>query len=100
MQILNGISNRTWNAIIEHAICFVNDNKLYAYQRPEQDIIIYFNSILKVEGANFNGQFCPVNAFTPSQKVPFRVIVINVVPLKCFFVILETDKFPHLIDRL
>ncbi|EXC08082.1 hypothetical protein L484_000923 [Morus notabilis] len=66
--ILNGISNRTWNAIIEHAICFVNDNKLYAYQRPEQDVIIYFNSILKVEGANFNGQFCPVNAFTPSQK--------------------------------
>lgn len=71
--MLNGISNRTWNVIIEHAIKYVNDNNFYAYHRIEHDVSIYFNSIYKVVGATFSGRFCSLDELSPSQKVSILI---------------------------
>ncbi|PON89522.1 Calmodulin-binding protein [Trema orientale] len=67
-NILNGISKRTWNVIVQHAMNYVNDNKFYAYHRVEHDVSIHFNSICKVVGATFSGRFCTPEELTPSQK--------------------------------
>lgn len=76
MQILQGIASRTWNAIVEHAMRFVDDNKLYAFHIPQQGVSIYLDTIYKVVGANFNEQYFSVDEFTPAQKVPFGFTVI------------------------
>ncbi|XP_030505899.2 calmodulin-binding protein 60 B [Cannabis sativa] len=68
-KILPGISNKVWNAIVEHAFNYVNDNKFYAYHRAEHDVSIYFNSVLKFEGATFCGRFFSPEELNPSQRV-------------------------------
>lgn len=75
MQIFGAISDRNWNTIIGHAMeCDVNDNELYAYQRPGQDVSLLFNSILKLVGAIFNDRHCSLEELDPSQKVCIRIL--------------------------
>ncbi|KAK3036745.1 hypothetical protein RJ639_029710 [Escallonia herrerae] len=50
-----GISNKTWDIIIEHAAACVLDDKLYMY-RAAENFGLVFNSIFKVVGATFDGQ--------------------------------------------
>ncbi|BBH06501.1 Calmodulin-binding protein [Prunus dulcis] len=67
-NIFEGISNRTWDTIIEHAkACEIDDHKFYAYHRTEQDVSLLFNSIYKVVGAMVNGQYCSLDELTPLQ---------------------------------
>ncbi|XP_008245780.1 PREDICTED: calmodulin-binding protein 60 G-like [Prunus mume] len=67
-NIFEGISNRTWEIIIEHAkACEIDDHKFYAYHRTEQDVSLLFNSIYKVVGAMVNGQYCSLDELTPLQ---------------------------------
>ncbi|XP_031129566.1 calmodulin-binding protein 60 B-like [Ipomoea triloba] len=56
-QILGyGMSNNTWEKIIEHATtCVVDDNEWYMYKVAES-IVLVFNSIFKIVGAILDGQ--------------------------------------------
>lgn len=75
MQIFEGISNRTWDTIIEHAkACEIDDHKFYAYHRTEQDVSLLFNSIYKVVGAMVNGQYCSLDELTPLQTVCIHIL--------------------------
>ena len=72
LQVLGcGISNRIWNAIIEHATtCVVDDSKFYSYFDAGQSIGLLFDSIYKVVGAMFDGyNYEPLHNLTPPQKV-------------------------------
>lgn len=73
MQIFGGISERNWKTIIGHAMnCVVDDNKVYAYQRPGQGVSLLLNSIYMVIGAIFDNQYSSLDELTPSQKVCFQ----------------------------
>ncbi|KAJ6775391.1 CALMODULIN-BINDING PROTEIN 60 G [Salix purpurea] len=65
-----GISNKIWNAIIEHATtCAVDDSKFYSYFDAGQSIGLLFDSIYKVVGAMFDGyNYEPLHSLTPPQK--------------------------------
>ncbi|KAJ6683108.1 hypothetical protein OIU74_021209 [Salix koriyanagi] len=67
----SGISNKIWNAIIEHATtCAVDDSKFYSYFDAGQSIGLLFDSIYKVVGAMFDGyNYEPLHTLTPPQKV-------------------------------
>lgn len=72
LQLLGGgVSNRTWDTIIEHAnSCIPDDNKLYTYYDAGQRVGFVFNSIYKVVGATFDGQnYEPFYKLTTPQKV-------------------------------
>ncbi|KAJ6414076.1 hypothetical protein OIU84_006818 [Salix udensis] len=67
----SGISNKIWNAIIEHATtCAVDDSKFYSYFDAGRSIGLLFDSIYKVVGAMFDGyNYEPLHSLTPPQKV-------------------------------
>ncbi|KAF6173652.1 hypothetical protein GIB67_023011 [Kingdonia uniflora] len=70
-QILgNGMSNRVWNTIIEHATTCVLDNKRYMHYYSGKQIGLLFNSVYKVIGAMFDGQSCQFleNLTTPQMN--------------------------------
>ncbi|XP_062081875.1 calmodulin-binding protein 60 B-like [Humulus lupulus] len=71
-EILGNISNKNWDAIVGHALTYVEDNKFYACHSIEHDVSIYFNSILKIKGARFSScMFSPeeLTQLSPSQRV-------------------------------
>ncbi|CAL5402087.1 unnamed protein product [Camellia sinensis] len=51
-----GISNKTWETIIVHAMACVLDDKLYIYYRDAEGVGLVFNSIFKVVAVTFDGQ--------------------------------------------
>ncbi|XP_059648444.1 calmodulin-binding protein 60 B-like isoform X2 [Cornus florida] len=51
-----GISNKSWQAIIDHATACVLDDKMYLYYMEAERVGLLFNSIYHVIGANFDGQ--------------------------------------------
>ncbi|GLT37962.1 hypothetical protein SLA2020_122410 [Shorea laevis] len=66
-----GISNRIWEAIIDHATtCVLDDDELYAYHGVAQGVVLLLNSIYKVVAASFDGQnFLPLEELTLTQKL-------------------------------
>lgn len=54
-DVLGGLSDRTWDIIIKHAVECVVDETLYAYSTDTTRALV-FNSVFKVVGVIFNGQ--------------------------------------------
>ncbi|KAK8965026.1 hypothetical protein KSP40_PGU013035 [Platanthera guangdongensis] len=71
----NGMSNKIWEATIEHARESVMDDKLYSYCRGH-GVLLIFNSIFQLIGAIIDRLYHPVDEMTASQKV--RVKICNV----------------------
>ncbi|KAF8387781.1 hypothetical protein HHK36_026436 [Tetracentron sinense] len=68
--LCTGMSNKTWETIIQHASACVLDDKLYMYYHATQMAGLLFNSIYNVVGATFDGQNCqPLNSLTSSQML-------------------------------
>ncbi|KAJ4966620.1 hypothetical protein NE237_018469 [Protea cynaroides] len=66
----NGISNKTWETIVDHAKTCVLDNKLYVYYNAEQRVGLLFNSIYKCIGLMFDGHsYQPLDNLTTSQMI-------------------------------
>lgn len=73
VQLLGG-KKKTWSAVVDHAKeCVVDDNKLYAFQKHEHDVILVFDSIYRVTGAFFAGHFRHLDQFNPSQMVTAQI---------------------------
>ncbi|KAL0918857.1 hypothetical protein M5K25_010899 [Dendrobium thyrsiflorum] len=64
----NGMSNKTWEATLEHARECVPDDKLYSYCRG-QGVILIFNSIYQLIGANIDQIDHSLNDLSASQKI-------------------------------
>ncbi|XVF05979.1 hypothetical protein REPUB_Repub06bG0008300 [Reevesia pubescens] len=66
-----GISNRVWDAIVEHASsCVLDDDEWFTYYGVDQRVGLLLNSIYNVVAATFDGQnYTPVEKLTFSQKL-------------------------------
>lgn len=64
----NGMSNKIWEATLDHARECVPDDKLYSYCRG-QGVILIFNSIFQLIGAAIDHIYHPVNELSASQKI-------------------------------
>ncbi|PKA58392.1 hypothetical protein AXF42_Ash013898 [Apostasia shenzhenica] len=64
----NGMSNKIWEATLEHARECVPDNKLYSYCRAPGFVLI-FTSIYQLVGAIIDHIYHPISELTASQKV-------------------------------
>lgn len=69
-NILGKLSNKTWEAIVEHAMtCNIDDNEAYIYFDASQSAGLLFNSTYKVISATFDGQnYHPLENLTLHQK--------------------------------
>lgn len=55
-QVLgNGMSNKIWEAAVEHALECCPDGKLYSYYVSDCGVMLVFDSIFRLVGAKFNG---------------------------------------------
>lgn len=80
------MSNKTWEAIVEHAVtCIVDDNEAYIYFDASQSAGLLFNSTYKVISATFDGQnYHRLENLTFHQKVRFDSLKDIDVPPKSF----------------
>lgn len=71
MQILgSGMSNKMWEALLEHAKTCVLSGKLYVYYTDDsRSVGVVFNNIYEMSGLIANDQFYPSDSLSDSQKV-------------------------------
>ncbi|XP_076950821.1 calmodulin-binding protein 60 B-like [Bidens hawaiensis] len=68
-KLLGGSSSKTWDTIIKHAKGCVLDDKLYIYRCGVDGTGLFFNSVMTVAGATFDGQnFVPLDKLAALQK--------------------------------
>lgn len=70
-QILgSGMSNKMWEALIEHAKTCVLSGNLYIYYPDEtRSVGVVFNNIYELSGLIVNDQYYPADSLSDSQKV-------------------------------
>lgn len=71
LQILgSGMSNKMWDALIEHAKTCVLSGKLYIYYPDDTRAIgVVFNNIYELSGLINNDQYYSADSLSDSQKV-------------------------------
>ena len=74
------MSNKIWEATLEHAKECVLDDKYYSYC-DGQGIMLLFNSIFQLVGAMFDHSYRPLDDLTASQKVPN--FIQKILPVQC-----------------
>ena len=71
LQILgSGMSNKMWDALVEHGKTCVLGGKLYVYYpEDERSVGVVFNNIYELSGLIANGQYYSADSLSESQKV-------------------------------
>lgn len=73
------MSNRMWDALMEHAKTCVLSGKLYVYYPDDaRNVGVVFNNIYELSGLITGEQFIPSDSLSDSQKVShsfFRLIL-------------------------
>ncbi|KAL3841029.1 hypothetical protein ACJIZ3_025620 [Penstemon smallii] len=66
----SGMSNKMWEALIEHAKTCVLSGKLYIYYPDDtRNVGVCFNNIYELSGLITNDQYYPAESLSDSQKV-------------------------------
>lgn len=66
----NGISNKIWEIIIEHANTYVGDEELYVYSRAGESLGVVLSSIYKIVGLTFDSHsYQAVDKLTMQEKI-------------------------------
>ncbi|GER27809.1 calmodulin-binding family protein [Striga asiatica] len=66
----SGMSNKMWDALIEHAKTCVLSGKLYIYYPDDtRNVGVVFNNIYELSGLIANDQYYPADSLSDSQKV-------------------------------
>ncbi|PIN03413.1 hypothetical protein CDL12_24067 [Handroanthus impetiginosus] len=66
----SGMSNKMWDALIEHAKTCVLSGKLYVYYTDDtRNIGVVLNNIYELSGLIANDQYYPADSLSDSQKV-------------------------------
>ncbi|XP_057767270.1 calmodulin-binding protein 60 B-like isoform X2 [Salvia miltiorrhiza] len=66
----SGMSNKMWDALIEHAKTCVLGGKLYVYYPDDtRNVGVVFNNIYELSGLIANEQYYPADSLSDSQKV-------------------------------
>lgn len=95
MQILQPISNKSWQTIIAHAMKCKLDDKRFLF-RTVQGMGLLFNSIYKVVGVTFDGEiFQSVNSLNAFHKVASFTLTLYLSPasMRCFILFAENGYF-------
>ncbi|CAA0809704.1 Calmodulin-binding protein 60 B [Striga hermonthica] len=72
----SGMSNKMWDALIEHAKTCVLSGKLYIYYTDDsRSAGVVFNNIYELSGLIANEQYYPDNSLSDSQKVYVDTLV-------------------------
>lgn len=71
LQILgSGMSNKMWEALLEHAKTCVMSGKLYVYYPDEtRNVGVAFNNIYELTGLITDENFQPIDSLSDSEKV-------------------------------
>ncbi|MQM15225.1 hypothetical protein Taro_048167 [Colocasia esculenta] len=70
-----GMSNKIWEATVEHARECRVDNKLYSFYAVENRVLLAFDSIFQIIGAQFDGyEYQPVSDLTSSQTALVNIL--------------------------
>ncbi|XP_057963480.1 calmodulin-binding protein 60 B-like [Malania oleifera] len=66
----SGMSNKMWDALVEHAKTCVLSGKLYVYYPDdERNVGVVFNNIYEFSGLIAGGQYCSADSLSDTQKV-------------------------------
>ncbi|GFP99492.1 hypothetical protein PHJA_002093300, partial [Phtheirospermum japonicum] len=72
----SGMSNKMWDALIEHAKTCVLSGKLYIYYSDDtRNVGVVFNNIYELSGLIANDQYYPEDSLSDSQKVCVDALV-------------------------
>ncbi|XP_022867595.1 calmodulin-binding protein 60 B-like isoform X2 [Olea europaea var. sylvestris] len=72
----SGMSNKMWEALIEHAKTCVLSGKLYIYYSDDsRNVGVVFNNIYELSGLIANEQYYPADSLSDSQKVYVDTLV-------------------------
>lgn len=64
------MSNKMWDALVEHAKTCVLSGKLYVYYPDDaRNVGVVFNNIYELSGLIANGQYYSADSLSESQKV-------------------------------
>lgn len=64
------MSNKMWDALIEHSKTCVLGGKLYVYYPDDtRNVGVVFNNIYELSGLIANEQYYPADSLSDSQKV-------------------------------
>uniref|UniRef100_A0A1D1XDR6 Elongation factor Ts, mitochondrial n=1 Tax=Anthurium amnicola TaxID=1678845 RepID=A0A1D1XDR6_9ARAE len=69
----NGMSNKVWEAITEHARECQSDKKFYSYYIAEDQVTLVFDSVFQVAGVKFDGyDYQTISSLTAARMVVLR----------------------------
>ncbi|CAA2938338.1 calmodulin-binding 60 B-like [Olea europaea subsp. europaea] len=72
----SGMSNKMWEALVEHAKTCVLCGKLYIYYSDDsRNVGVVFNDIYELSGLTANEQYYPADSLSDSQKVYVDTLV-------------------------
>lgn len=72
----SGMSNKMWDALIEHAKTCAMSGKLYVYYADDaRNVGVAFNNIYELSGFIAGGQYYPADSLSDSQKVYVDTLV-------------------------
>lgn len=64
------MSNKMWDALVEHAkTCVLSGNLYVYYPEDERSVGVVFNNIYALSGLIANGQYYSADSLSDSQKV-------------------------------
>lgn len=99
------MSNRMWDALMEHAKTCVLSGKLYVYYSDdERNVGVAFNNIYELSGLIAGEQFISADSLSDSQKVShssFRlVLVFSGDTMVTLFFILRTKIISYSVNKI
>ncbi|KAL8171794.1 hypothetical protein V2J09_023598 [Rumex salicifolius] len=70
LRSILGVSNRVWEAIVEHAKSCSLNNDHYSYFSADDGVGLLFNCVLKIIGVTYDGQnYQPLETLNKAQKL-------------------------------
>uniref|UniRef100_A0A0A8XQ86 Calmodulin-binding protein n=1 Tax=Arundo donax TaxID=35708 RepID=A0A0A8XQ86_ARUDO len=67
-KVCGNISDHDWDIIVKHALSCKPGHEHYSYDIPAMDATIFFNSLYKIVGAEFNGKYTFYEELNDTQK--------------------------------
>lgn len=93
------MSNKMWDALIEHAKTCVMSGKLYVYHPEEnRNVGVVFNDIYELSGLIIDEQYHHADSLSDSQKVINSLCGILLLPLFMIAFVLRRLKLEMNID--
>jgi hypothetical protein len=63
--------NNSWDKMVKHAkeCCLADNHELIAYRNEEENVVLFFNRVYDLVGADFSGDYVAWDNFDAAKKV-------------------------------